>query len=94
MGRNGEKPIYQRKRTLEELPERRKRIFYAQTSAGETCWVAADFKAAVMSSFRDSLSRQVSEGVPIRHSSETVLKSKAEWHQPALWRVRQELSKE
>ena len=55
---------------------------------------AADCKASVMSSFRDSLSRQVSEGVHIRHSSETVLNSKAEWHQPALWRVRQELSKE
>ena len=56
--------------------------------------VAADFHAEVVSSYRDCLSRQVSEGVHIRRSKEKVLNSKAEWHQPALWRVRNELSRE
>ena len=54
----------------------------------------ADFAAKVTSSFRDCLSRQVSEGVYIRRSEYEVLNSKAEWHQPALWRLRSELTKE
>jgi hypothetical protein len=54
----------------------------------------ADFSATVMESFRDSLSRQVSEGVHIRRSPDTVLNSKSEWHQPALWRVRSEVTRD
>ena len=54
----------------------------------------ADFKAKVKYSFKDCLSRQVAEGVCIRRCEKEVLNTKAEWHQPALWRVRSELSRE
>ena len=54
----------------------------------------ADFSAEVLGSFKDCLSRQVSEGVHIRRCGQEVLNSKAEWHQPALWKVRSELSRE
>ena len=54
----------------------------------------ADFQARIKSSFKDCLSRQVSEGVYIRRSEKETLNSKTEWHQPALWRVRSELSRE
>ena len=53
-----------------------------------------DFKAKVLYSFQDSLSRQVAEGVCIRRCPTEILNTKAEWHQPSLWRVRSELSKE
>ena len=54
----------------------------------------ADFKARVKISFQDCLSRQVAEGVHIRRSENEVLNSKSEWHQPALWKVSSELSRE
>ena len=50
-----------------------------------------DFCAKVTGSFKDCLTRQVSEGVYLRKSPHSVLNSKAEWHQPALWRVRNEI---
>ena len=53
--------------------------------------VQADFAAKVTGSFRDCLSRQVSEGVHIRRSGPEVLNSKSEWHQPALWRIQSEV---
>ena len=56
--------------------------------------VVADFGAKVVNSYKDCLSRQVSEGVHIRRCKNEVLNSKAEWHQPALWKVRSELTKE
>ena len=51
----------------------------------------ADFGAKVTGSFRDALSRQVSEGVFIRRGGKSILNNKSEWHQPALWRVHSEL---
>ena len=54
----------------------------------------ADFKASVKYRFKDCLSRQIAEGVAIRRCDKIVLNSKAEWHQPAIWRVRSELSRE
>ena len=54
----------------------------------------ADFKARVVGSFKDCLTRQISEGVQIRRCKAEVLNSKAEWHQPALWKVRSELTRE
>ena len=51
----------------------------------------ADFRAKVTGVFRDSLSRQVSEGVHIRRGGRSILNTKSEWHQPALWRVQSEL---
>ena len=53
-----------------------------------------EFKAEVMATFKDSLSRQVAEGVNIRRGGPGILNSKSEWHQPALWRVQSELRKE
>ena len=50
-----------------------------------------EYKAKVKCSFNDTLSRQVAEGVLIRRCQKNVLNSKAEWHQPALWSVRNEL---
>ena len=54
----------------------------------------ADFGAKVTGQFQDCLTRQVSEGVSIRRSSDRVLNSKSEWHQPALWRVQSEIVRE
>ena len=52
---------------------------------------AANFKARVTGSFRDCLSRQISEAIQIRRSDLPVLNTKSEWHQPALWRVQSEM---
>ena len=54
----------------------------------------ANFNAKVTGVFRDCLSRQVSEGVEIRRSDQSILNSKSEWHQPALWRVQSEVVRE
>ena len=51
----------------------------------------AKFNAKVTHSFRDCLTRQVSEAVYIRRSEKEVLNSKSEWHQPALFTVRSEV---
>ena len=51
----------------------------------------ARFNAKVTHSFRDCLTRQVSEAVHIRRSNIEVLNSKSEWHQPALYTVRSEI---
>ena len=52
-----------------------------------------DFEAKVTGVFNDCLSRQVSEGVYIRRCEYKVLNSKSEWHQPGLWRVRNEVER-
>ena len=41
----------------------------------------ANFHAKVVRSFRDCLTRQVSEGVSIRRCTDHVLNNKSEWHQ-------------
>ena len=51
----------------------------------------AEFSAKVTGSFRDCLTRQISEGVHIRSCDGTVLNSKSEWHQPPLWKVQSEV---
>ena len=51
----------------------------------------ADYVAEVTKTFRDSMSRQVSEGVHIRRCPDNILNTKLEWHQPSLWKVRSEL---
>ena len=53
----------------------------------------ADFDAKVTGVFKDCLTRQVSEGVQIRRCGYSVLNSKSEWHQPSLWRVRNEVER-
>ena len=56
--------------------------------------VEPDFNAKVVYNFKDCLSRQVAEGVCIRRCESEILNNKSEWHQPSLWRVRSELSRD
>ena len=50
-----------------------------------------EFKMNVVRSFRDPLSRQVTEAVLIKNHRGELLNSKAEFHQPSIVRVRTEL---
>ena len=68
--------------------------FMLKHQIGEHGGAVADFSAKILGTFKDCLSRQVSEGIHIRRCSSKVLNSKAEWHQPAMWRVRSELCQE
>ena len=56
--------------------------------------VEPDFNAKIVYNFKECLSRQVAEGVCIRRCDSEILNNKSEWHQPSLWRVRSELSRE
>ena len=49
------------------------------------------YKARVVGSYKDCLTRQVGEGVSIRRCPVEILNSKTEWHQPPLWRVQNEM---
>ena len=51
----------------------------------------ANFGMKVVRSFKDPLSRQVTEAVMIKNHKGTLLNSKAEFHQSPLVRVRQEI---
>jgi hypothetical protein len=51
----------------------------------------ADFSAKVVDTFKDCLTRQISEGIHLRRSNVTVLNAKSEWHQPPLWSVQSEI---
>ena len=54
----------------------------------------ADFRAKVTKQNKDSLSRQVREGVLIRRSTKKMLNSKSEWFQPPIYRIRSEIVRE
>ena len=45
----------------------------------------------VVGSFKDPMSRQIKEAVMIKNHQGTLLNSKAEFHQPSIVRVRQEI---
>ena len=51
----------------------------------------ANFKMKVLKSFKDPLSRQVTEAIMIKNHKGEILNSKAEFYQPPLVRVRQEI---
>ena len=51
----------------------------------------AKFEMRVVKSFRDPLSRQVTEAVLIKNHSGEILNSKSEFHQPPLVRIRSEI---
>ena len=53
----------------------------------------ADFSFKVTRTFRDPLSRQTYEAVAIRREAGEILNSKAEFHMPALWEVRREVTR-
>ena len=55
--------------------------------------IESDYKAKVTASTRDCLTRQVREAVLIRRSQVAVLNGKSEWHQPALYRVQQDVER-
>ena len=52
---------------------------------------ADNFVAKVTHCNTDCLTRQVREGVLIRKSQKQVMNSKAEWFQPPLYRIRNEI---
>ena len=54
---------------------------------------SAKFEMKVLGSFKDpmSMSRQITEAVMIKNHQGTLLNSKAEFHQPSIVRVRQEI---
>ena len=51
------------------------------------------YEAKVTSRTRDCLTRQVKEAVLLRRCQVPVINSKTEWHQPALYRVQQEIER-
>ena len=53
----------------------------------------SEYKAKVTAITRDCVTRKVSEAVLIRRSQVAVLTVKSEWHQPALYRVQQDVER-
>ena len=51
-----------------------------------------EFEMKVVRSFRDPLTRQVTEAVMIKNHRGELLNSKAEFHQPSLMRIRSEIT--
>ena len=51
----------------------------------------ANFKMRIVKSFKDPLSRQVTEAIMIKNHKGELLNSKSEFFQPPLVRVRQEI---
>ena len=51
----------------------------------------AVYSSKVTGTYRDCLSRQVAEGVNIRRCQSNLMNTKAEWHQPPIWRVQSEI---
>jgi hypothetical protein len=74
--------------------KRQKESFIQKHQVDTNNGMEADFTAKVLCSYKDCLSRQTAEGVHIRRCDKEILNSKAEWHQPALWKVRSELCNE
>ena len=74
--------------------KKEKESFIYKHQSQKHAGVLPNFKAKVPYSFQDCLSRQTAEGVCIRRCKKDIMNSKTEWHQPSLWRVRSELSKE
>ena len=53
--------------------------------------MTSSFRAKVTKMNKDSLSRQVREGVLIRRSKKETMNSKSEWYQPPVYQVRSEI---
>ena len=52
------------------------------------------YRAKVTKTNKDSMSRQIREGVLIRRSRREMLNSKSEWFQPPIYRIRSEVVRE
>ena len=79
------------KEHLGRYRNRDKKSFMQKHQSRKHPGLAGDYTAKVTGSSRDCLTRQVREAVLIRRSEVPVLNSKTEWHQPALWQIRNEL---
>ena len=55
---------------------------------------AVKFGAKVTHTNRDCMSRQIREGTQIRRCEKPILNSKAEWFQPPVYRIRNEIVQE
>ena len=55
---------------------------------------AVNFGAKVTHTKRDCMSRQIREGTLIRRCEKPILNSKAEWFQPPIYRIRNEIVQE
>ena len=70
---------------------RSKKSFMLKHQTKKHQGMAGSYTAKVTGSSRDCLTRQVREAVMIRRCPVPVLNSKTEWHQPALWRIQNEI---
>ena len=52
------------------------------------------FRAKVMKTNKDSMTRQVREGVMIRRTRRVMMNSRSEWFQPPIYRIRSEVVQE
>ena len=53
--------------------------------------IEAEYSAKVTGQYNDCLTRQVTEGVFIRRCEANIMNTKAEWHQPPIWKVQSEI---
>ena len=67
--------------------------FIAKHQSAAHSGLEPSYKAKVTACTRDCLTRQVREAVLIRRSEHNVLNGKSERHQPALYRVQQEIER-
>ena len=79
------------KEHLGRYRNRDKKSFMHKHQSREHQGSPGDYTAKVTGSSKDCLTRQVREAVLIRRCQVPVLNSKTEWHQPALWQIRNEL---
>ena len=70
---------------------RSEKSFMLKHQSKEHQGVAGEFTAKVTGRAADCLTRQVKEAVLIRRCPVPVMNSKTEWHQPALYRIQNEL---
>ena len=56
--------------------------------------MASKFAARVTHGNKDSLSRQIREGVLIRRSVREMLNTKSEWFQPPIFRIKNDIIRE
>ena len=91
IGETGRNLYTRSKEHLQSYQYNNNNSFIAKHQSAEHNGEEPSYTARVTACTRDCLSRQVREAVLIRRSNHNVLNSKSEWHQPALYRVQQEI---
>ena len=76
---------------VDNCRKKSKKSFMHNHQKEEHQGVAGDYTAKVTDMTRDCLTRQVREAVLIRRCEVPVLNSKTEWHEPALYRIQNEI---